>query len=752
MVKFNLAKRRNDFVMSNGKSEGNLIERMLSILSLYESDAFHDEAESPAAVRNSEMAKQIQAFIDEIPGGFLIYRAGADEQIIYANKALIKIFKCNNLAEFRKLTGNSFKGMVHPDDLDTVEKSIAEQIASSRDNLDYVEYRITDKNGVVRWVEDYGHFVHTETAGDVYYVFIGDATEKITRRMSETAALLNEKLEKEKKLKNIIKEYDKERKLITQEHLQRLEVIEGLSVNYDSILYADLNENMVLPYRLSTRLERQFEKKLQVREFNWFVSDYVNVWVHPEDRALVAKMTSCESIIEKLAESPTYYLNYRCIQNNEVQYIQLRIVNVGSSENVSQIVMGYRNIDEEILQQIKQKQFLEDALNASKLAYVAKNTFLSNMSHDMRTPLNAIFGYTSLAQKNAQNPALVTEYLNKIGAASNQILELTNKVLEITYSESQDFHINETECNVLQIIGEAVSSVSAQANQKNISVNVIAPQIEHADVFADKDKLLQILSHIVNNAVKYTKNGGSVSLSVSEQRKPNSEFSTYKFSVEDTGIGISKKSLKRIFEPFEREHNTTLCGVYGSGLGLTIAKHITEMMGGTIKAQSTVGKGSVFTVILSFRLRQKTQSPHARHDEPSEELRGKKILLVEDNEINLEIETDILQDMGFCVDTAENGQIAVDKVAASCAGDYDLILMDIQMPVMDGLKATATIRKLPNPAHSRIPIIALSANAFESDKRTSMEIGMDAYLTKPLDGAEHIASAAAILRGRKAEA
>ena len=270
--------------MSNGKSEGNLIERMLSILSLYESDAFHDEAESPAAVRNSEMAKQIQAFIDEIPGGFLIYRAGADEQIIYANKALIKIFKCNNLAEFRKLTGNSFKGMVHPDDLDTVEKSIAEQIASSRDNLDYVEYRITDKNGVVRWVEDYGHFVHTETAGNVYYVFIGDATEKITRRMSETAALLNEKLEKEKKLKNIIKEYDKERKLITQEHLQRLEVIEGLSVNYDSILYADLNENMVLPYRLSTRLERQFEKKLQVREFNWFVSDYVNVWVHPEDR------------------------------------------------------------------------------------------------------------------------------------------------------------------------------------------------------------------------------------------------------------------------------------------------------------------------------------------------------------------------------------------------------------------------------------------------------------------------------------
>ncbi len=733
--------------MSNRKSEGNLIERMLSILSLYESDSEQLEAKSPSDEYNSEIALQIQDFIDKIPGGFLIYKADGDEEIIYANKALIKIYKCDSLAEFRKLTGNSFKGMVHPDDLEAVEKSINEQIANSIDDLDYVEYRITDKNGVVRWVEDYGHFVRTETAGNLYYVFIGDATEKITRRMSETAALLNEKLEKERKLKNIIKEYDKERKLITQEHLQRLEVIEGLSVNYDSILYADLNENKILPYRLSTRLERQFEKKLQVRDFNWFVSDYVSVWVHPEDRALVSEMTSSRSIREKLAENPTYYLNYRCIQNGEVQYIQLRLVNVGSSENISQIVMGYRNIDEEILQQIKQKQFLEDALNNAKLAFKAKNAFLSNMSHDMRTPLNAIFGYTSLAQKNANDSHIVKEYLNKIDIASNQILDLINKVLEITYSESQDFHLNEKECNVAEVLRETIDSISAQANQKNISISV-SRQIEHADVYADKDKLLQLLSHIANNAVKYTKKHGEVRFFVSEQQKPNSEFATYKFTVEDNGIGIGKKSLKRIFEPFEREYNTTLCGVYGSGLGLTIAKHIAEMMGGTIKAQSTVGKGSVFTVTVSFRLQQKTKA--AKECENStDELRGKTILLVEDNEINLEIETDILQDMGFCVDTAENGQIAVDKVAASRVGDYDLILMDIQMPVMDGLQATANIRKLQNPSLARIPIIALSANAFESDKRTSMEIGMDAHLTKPLNVEEFITSATTIFRERK---
>ena len=179
---------------------------------------------------------------------------------------MLRIFECDTMEEFVELTGNSFRGIVHPDDLEEVEQSIWYQIQESRYDLDYVEYRIVTKYGNVRWVEDYGHFIHSETAGNFYYVFISDATEKVTRRMAETATIINEGKAKEQKLQSLIEEYDKERKLIRQEHLQRLEVIEGLSVNYDSILYADLDGDKVLPYRLSTRLERQFEQRLQVRE------------------------------------------------------------------------------------------------------------------------------------------------------------------------------------------------------------------------------------------------------------------------------------------------------------------------------------------------------------------------------------------------------------------------------------------------------------------------------------------------------
>ncbi len=644
---------------------------------------------------------------------------------------MLKIFRCNDLAEFKRHTGNSFKGVVHANDLDTVEKSISEQIANSPECLDYVEYRIVRKDGIVRWVEDYGHYIHSETAGNFYYVFISDATEKVTRRMAETATIINAGKQKEQQLQNLIQEYDRERKLIRQEHLQRLEVIEGLSVNYDSILYADLDKNMVLPYRLSTRLERQFEKRLQVRELEWFLDDYVKVWVHPDDRENVARKTSPEYIRKKLHENGTYYINYRCIQNGSTQYIQLRMVNVGGSGRVSQVVMGYRNIDEEITQSMKQKQLLEVALNNARIAEVAKNSFLSNMSHDMRTPLNAIFGYTALAKKKAQSPA-VADALDKIDTASKQILELVDKVLELSYMESQEFSISEEQCNVCEIASEICDSVRCQAEQKKIELRLNTDGVTHGNVYADRPKLLQVLSHIVGNAIKYTNSGGAIDISVAESKNRIHDLATYAFTIKDTGVGISKSVLERIFEPFERERNTTASGVYGLGLGLTIAKRMIDLMDGNIEVTSEVGKGSTFVATVSLRMQ--TDDNRIQHDaNDAADLAGKKILIVEDNEINLDIETEILEDLGFVIDSAPNGKIAVEKVQNSADGEYTVVLMDIQMPIMDGRTAAAAIRKLDNPSHANIPIIALSANAFESDKRESIEAGMDAHLTKPID-------------------
>ena len=561
----------------NTNTEPNLIEHMLSILGARENGDLNKHfAHSGVTSKEGylETAEQLKAFIDEIPGGFLIYRAGGDEEIIFANRALLRIFACDNFAQFMKHTGGSFRGIVHPDDFDAVEASIYEQIKNSCDNLDYVEYRITDADGNTRWVEDYGHYVRSEAAGDIFYVFISDATEKMLRKLKK-----------------------------------------------------------------------------------------------------------------------------------------------------------------EVSQEIEQKKLLEQALKNANLAFVAKNAFLSNMSHDLRTPLNAIFGFATLAEKNINNPQVAAGYLDKIREAGNNILELIERVLELSYMETQDFRITEAPCDLREIAYGVYTSLLTQAKTKQIKFIRSLSEVKHLTVFADTDKLRGILKHIAHNAIKYTPKGGNVTIKISEEQKAQSEFSTYRFEVSDDGIGISENALERIFEPFERENNTTHCGEYGSGLGLTIAKHLTEMLGGNITVKSEPSKGSVFTVTIAMRVQEQERDTAIESEDPESvaAIEGKKILLVEDNEINLEIETEILEDLGFKVDTAVNGKFAVDAVKKAQPNEYSFILMDIQMPIMDGHEATAEIRGLPDPARASVPIIALSANALESDKRISMETGMNAHLNKPLD-------------------
>ncbi len=682
---------------------------------------------------NIQTAYEAVKFMDEMPGGFLIYHADDNEQIIYANKALLRIFQCSTLQEFRKITNNSFQGIVYPEDLDEVEQSIKEQISASQYDLDYVEYRIIRKDGSLRWIEDYGHYIYSEFAGGIFYVFIGDATEKKKKHLEEKATILNERLQNEQKLQSLIEEYDKEIKLINQEHLRRLEVIEGLSINYESILYADLDTDKILPYRLSSRNSPQFGNKMQARGYLWYTSEYIEEWVHPDDRQMVSVITSPGCIREKLLNHKTFYVNYRIIDNGEIQYLQLRVVNVGNKNHISQIVMGYRSVDEELRREMEQKQMLEEALNNADLAITAKNTFLSNMSHDMRTPLNAIFGYTVLARKYTSNSEAVEDYLEKIESSGRQLLDLIDKVLEISWTETNDVQLEELECNLCDIMQDLYNMLLPQAQKKNINLSVNSSRLMHYDVFSDPGKLKQLFIHLSNNAIKYTEYGGRVDVSLVElERLPNDQI-VCQFTVEDTGIGIGEEFLEHIFEPFEREKNTTLSGVHGTGLGLTIVKNITEMMGGRIEVKSNAGKGSRFTVTLRLRIQEQPLSISNGNEDTLSQLMNHKILLVEDNEINLEIETEILQGLGFVIETAENGSIAVEKIKEAAPGEFALVLMDIQMPVMDGLQATQLIRKIENPDLARIPIIALSANAFESDRKMSIESGMNAHLTKPID-------------------
>lgn len=666
---------------------GGIIKGLLSLTEGGEGDGGAERA----------VANQMNDFINDFPGGFFIYGADESEKILYANKALLKIFKCKTFQEFQTLTGGTFRGVVHPDDLDEVERSIAEQIKQSSDDMDYVEYRIVCKDGSVRFVEDYGHFAHTEW-GDVFSVFVSDATEKINRRM--------------------------------QERLQRLEIIEGLSLNYDSILYFDLNNDTVLPYRLSSRMKEQFDENWGVRKYNELIKEYISAWVHPDDRASVREKLTPRYISSTLSEVPTYYFNYRCIQNGETIHLQMCIAKAGLNCSANKFVLGFRRVDEEILREIEQKRILEEALKSSKLAETAKNTFLANMSHDMRTPLNAIFGFSALARRNLDDKNSVADYLDRIDEAGKQILELTAKVLEASDTETQDFVIQEAPCNLAELIAEIFEATKKQAVKKNLLVSLETGGLLHPDVIADGGKIGNTLGYLTGNAVKYNKNGGRIQIALAEKEHSDKSMRTYLFSVADTGVGIDSDALERIFDPFEREKDTTESGVSGAGLGLTLARHNAERMGGAITVESVKGAGSTFTLTLNLKLAQTDESEGG--ETVAVNLAGLKVLLVEDNEINMEIATDMLQDAGFLVDTAENGKIAVEKIKSSPADKYDFVLMDIQMPVMDGRQAASEIRALGGK-RAEIPVIALSANSFERDRRLSLEHGMNAHLTKPMD-------------------
>ena len=746
--------------MSGQKQEYNLIEHMLSLLNLLQinhieidqlleggSQAAELYASNPRDIR---MIYEIMKFMDEIPGGFLIYHAEGNEQIIYANLGLLRIFQCDTVAEFRELTGNSFKGMVYPDDLESVEKSIWQQISENQYDLDYVEYRITRKDGEIRWIEDYGHFIQSDAVGGIFYVFLGDATEKRNRLVSEKEVFQKEKRQSEQKLKSLMEAFDKERALVRREQLRRLEVIEGLSVNYESILYADLETDEATPYRLSTRMKPLFGEMFQVQSFIKYVTEYVNTWVYPEDREMVGRMTEPGFIRKHITENKTYYVNYRVIEDGKIEYLQLRVVDVSKAGKV-QIVIGYRKVDEEQREEQEHKKMLADALNNANLAIDAKNSFLSNISHDMRTPLNAIFGFVALAKRDRHDMDAVQGYLDRIDASSRQLLDLIDKVLEISWTESSGVYAEEMECDLQEILEEIYEFLHLQALEKDIEFKLDFSGVKHKQIYSDHQKLKQMLLYLANNAITYTKPGGMVSIAVTEQIEMLNHYATYQIVIKDTGIGISEEFLERIFEPFVREKNTTLSGIHGVGLGLSIAKNIVDMLGGTIKAQSVVGEGSTFTVTLRLRMCADAAQTAAEAPGPVSAVRlsGQRILLVEDNELNLEIETAILQEQGFFIESAENGSIAVEKVKHSRPGDFDLVLMDIQMPVMNGWQAAKAIRELDDPALANIPIIAFSANVFERDIRMSMESGMNAHLTKPIDIPLLLKTFTEILQGEK---
>ena len=378
---------------------------------------------------------------------------------------------------------------------------------------------------------------------------------------------------------------------------------------------------------------------------------------------------------------------------------------------------------------------LEKSAEQAKNANEAKTRFLFNMSHDIRTPMNAIVGFSGLLEKNLQNERKAKEYLEKIQSSGNLLLRIINQVLEMARIESGTA--------VLQLKAEDMDALFHRVNtvfeedvrKKNLQYHAVL-DVRHHYVVCDQTKLQEIMLNIISNAIKYTPEGHSIYVEIHEAASENPSKIHYIFSCEDTGIGMSEEYLPHIYEEFSREHSTTENKVPGTGLGLPIIKSMIELMGGSIQVESRQGIGTKFTIDLSFDIALKEEvygSEDTIESSAIHTIKGKRILLVEDNELNAEIAKTVLEDVGALITRAENGQQALELFKEKPAGTFDVILMDLMMPVMDGYTATRKIRELERSDAKTVPIIAMTANAFQEDAEKCIAVGMNAHLAKPLD-------------------
>ena len=502
-------------------------------------------------------------------------------------------------------------------------------------------------------------------------------------------------------------------------------VISGLSDDFGCVVYVDYESLSEVLYRFDPLFERFVPGWSKIDNFGKRLEVLVNSVVHPSDREAFCAATQPSVVLDKVEQDHMYFVNFRLRINDEDVYYQIKFVKDEYSKN--HVIAGFHSVDAETKREMAN-------LEKAELANKAKSAFLFNMSHDIRTPLNAMIGFTDMAIKNIEDKGKALDCLKKSKLASEHLLSLVNDVLDMSRIESGKVELDLNPVNLDENGNDYVPMLKSLAEKKNVDFKYVSHNIQNRYVYVDFLRLNQVIINVVSNAVKYTPSGGFVSLDVSQIPSDREGYGVYEFVVTDTGIGMSPEYQSHLFDEFSRERTSTVSKQQGTGLGLAISKRIIDMMEGVIEVESEVGKGSKFTIRVPMRLQENPEAVEqvrfAYSEQESISFEGFKVLVVEDNELNLEISRDALENAGVVVESAEDGSIAIERLKEKGPDYYDCILMDIQMPVMDGFEATRKIRKMfPD---KRIPIVALSANAFDEDRRKSLEAGMDGHLSKPI--------------------
>ena len=527
---------------------------------------------------------------------------------------------------------------------------------------------------------------------------------------------------------------DKQRKLIR-----------ALTMPYETVYGVSMDTGLCTCYRMSESMNEFYDDVNIESDYEDNIRRYVGKDVLDEDKCLFDDICSIRQVKRIFFRKQMHYINYRVLRNSRVRYLQCLLVKPDNEEN--EFAVAFKDINEEKKLEIAQQQRLDEAVEEARRANRAKTVFLSNMSHDIRTPMNGIIGMTAIAASHVDDRERVLDSLRKIGMASKHLLNLINEVLEMSKIESGKVDLKDEPFNLAELVESLVSMMNPQIEARSHTLELQVEELEHRHVLGDSLRLQQVFTNLMGNSVKYTPDGGVLKLAVSEKSCDRAGCGCYEFVFEDNGMGMSEDYVQRIFEPFSRAEDQRVDKIQGTGLGMAITRSIVQMMDGDIQVESRLGEGTRFTVTVYLKLQEKgaendgtdgTGWDSSGGDESlagieSLDFSGRRALLVEDNDLNREIAMEILETVGLAVEEAADGKEAVQQVSQHGDGYYDIIFMDVRMPRMNGYDATCAIRAMEMSYCKTVPIVAMTADAFAEDVRAAKNAGMNEHVSKPLN-------------------